>query len=49
MYCSHAPDCASVLIRGAGHVIGSDQPAAHATAVREFAMNERAAAGSKSP
>ncbi len=44
MYCDHAPDCSSVVIRDAAHVISSDQPEAYATAVREFAMNEHASA-----
>jgi 4,5:9,10-diseco-3-hydroxy-5,9,17-trioxoandrosta-1(10),2-diene-4-oate hydrolase len=42
MYCDHAPDCVSVLIPDAAHVISSDQPEAYATAVRDFAMNRRA-------
>ena len=42
MYCDHAPSCASVLIPDAAHVISSDQPEAYATAVREFAMSDRA-------
>lgn len=36
MYCDHAPECSSVLIADAAHVLSSDQPDAYATAVREF-------------
>lgn len=42
MYTDHAPDCKSVLIRDAGHVISSDQPEAYAHAIREFAVNQAA-------
>ncbi len=42
MYLDHAPDCKSVLIRDAAHVISSDQPEAYAKAVREFARNQAA-------
>lgn len=39
MYCDHAPDCRSVLIEDAAHVISSDQPGIYATTVREFALH----------
>ena len=42
MYTDHAPDCKSVLIRDAAHVISSDQPAAYADSIREFAVNPAA-------
>jgi 4,5:9,10-diseco-3-hydroxy-5,9,17-trioxoandrosta-1(10),2-diene-4-oate hydrolase len=38
MYCDNAPDCASVLIEDAAHVVSSDQPEAYARAVTEFAL-----------
>lgn len=40
MYCEHAPDCASVLIPDAAHVISSDQAAAYAATVRDFATRD---------
>lgn len=40
MYRDHTPNCASVLIPDAAHVISSDQPDAYATAVHEFAMRD---------
>lgn len=36
MYTGHAPNCVSVVIPDAGHVISSDQPDAYAAAIREF-------------
>jgi len=42
MYRDHAPDCKSVLIRDAAHVISSDQPEAYAHSIREFASNQAA-------
>ena len=42
LYCDNAPDCASVLVRDAAHVISSDQPEVYATTVRDFATGARA-------
>lgn len=36
IYCDNAPNCSSVLIPDAAHVISSDQPEAYATAVSDF-------------
>lgn len=36
MYCDNAPDCTSVLIRDAAHVISSDQPETYAATIRRF-------------
>jgi len=41
MYCDNAPNCESVVIPDAAHVISSDQPEPYATSVREFALGER--------
>jgi pimeloyl-ACP methyl ester carboxylesterase len=41
MYCDNAPDCSVVLVRGAAHVISSDQPDVYATTVRDFATTVR--------
>ena len=40
MYCDNAPDCESVVIPDAAHVISSDQPEPYAATVREFALGE---------
>ena len=45
MYCDNAPDCTSVLIEDAAHVISSDQPEAYARAVTEFALGTRRSLG----
>lgn len=42
MYCDPAPDCKSMLIRDAAHVISSDQPEAYARAIGKFAVNQAA-------
>jgi pimeloyl-ACP methyl ester carboxylesterase len=42
LHCDNAPDCTSVVIDNAAHVVSSDQPEAYATAVRDFAMRAQA-------
>ncbi len=41
LYSENAPDCESIVISDAAHVISSDQAEAYATTVRSFAMGER--------
>lgn len=38
MYCDNAPDCTSVVIEDAGHIVSSDQPEAYVRAVTEFSL-----------
>jgi pimeloyl-ACP methyl ester carboxylesterase len=41
MYCDNAPNCASVLVPDAAHLISSDQPEVYATTVGDFATDAR--------
>jgi pimeloyl-ACP methyl ester carboxylesterase len=42
MYCENAPECSSLLVHDAAHVISVDQPEEYATAVREFVRRQAA-------
>jgi pimeloyl-ACP methyl ester carboxylesterase len=43
LYCGNAPNCSSVIVRDAAHVISSDQPEVYATTVGNFVCGAQAA------